>query len=162
MKMRKISRGARALAFMLALLAAIPFGAAAKTIEEVQAEQERLAAEHEQLEQQLESLRADEEKALEYQQALEEKIGLTEKKIDVSRESIQVMDREITGMEKKLELSRQEYEETLTTFSQRVRALYMSGSVGTLEILLSSDSFSDFSMKSEMLSAVTKHDQRLV
>lgn len=160
--MRKISRTVRVLALVLAFCLLIPGNVIAKTIEEVQAEQERLAAEHEELEKQLETLRDSEEKALEYQQALQQKIDLTEEKIDVSRESIQVMDREITGMEKKLDLSRQEYEETLDTFSQRVRALYISGSVSTLEILLSASSFTDFTMKSEMLSAVTRHDQELV
>lgn len=160
--MRKTTRRMRVLALMLALLLALPGNALAKTIEEVQAEQERLAAEHEQLEQQLETLRASEEQAVEYQQALSQKIALTEEKIDVSRESIQLMDAEITALEKKLELSRQEYQNTLSLFSQRVKALYMSGSVSTLEILLSSESFTDFAMKTEMMAAVARHDKRMV
>lgn len=160
--MKKISRTARMLALLLALLVALPGSAVAKTIEEVQAEQERLAAEHAELEQQLETLRESEGQALEYQQALQQKISLTEQKIDVSRESIQVMDQEIVALEKKLALSKAEYEHTLDLFYQRVRALYMSGSVSTLEILLNAKSLSDFSLKTEFVSAMARHDQKLV
>lgn len=152
----------RVLAAALAFCLLFPTQAIAKTIEEVQAQQEQLEKERQDLEQQLEALRADEEKALEYQEALAQKISLTEQKIDTSRESIQVMDQEIRALEKKLELSRQEYEDTIQLFSQRVKALYVSGSAGTLEILLSADSFTDFSLKTEMLTAMARHDQELV
>ncbi len=153
----------RALCLALALLLTLPGNVVAKTIEEVQAEQERLAAEHEQLEQQLASLKENEEQALEYQQALEQKIRLTEQKIDVSRESIELMDQEITAMEEKLRRAGEEYTVTLDTFSQRVRALYMAGgSVSTLEILLSAESFTDFAMKAELMSAFSRHDKQLV
>lgn len=160
--MRRKPKAVRVLALLLALWLAFPGSAAAKTIEEVQAEQERLSAEHQELEAQLATLRESEDKALEYQQALQQKIDLTEQKIDVSRESIQVMDREIVALEKKLELSKAEYEQTLDIFSRRVRALYMTGSISTLEILLSAESLTDFSMKAELLSATARHDQKLV
>ena len=48
--MRKRPKAVRALALLLALWLAFPGSATAKTIEEVQAEQERLAAEHQELE----------------------------------------------------------------------------------------------------------------
>ena len=84
------------------------------------------------------------------------------RKIDTARESIQVMDREIGVLEKKLEASRKEHQATIDLFAQRINTLYKSGTISTLEILLNSSSFTDFTMKAELLSCVTKHDQQLL
>lgn len=140
----------------------LPGQAIAKTIAEVEAQQAELKKENEELQQKIDALKEDEAKALEYQAALEEKIDLTERKIDASRESIQLMDEKIEELEKKLEASRKESENTIETFSKRIRALYTAGSISTLEILLSADSLTDFSMKTEMLTAVSRHDQELL
>ena len=152
----------RIFAAVLTLCLLLPGQVMAETVDEVRARQEALRQENEELEAKLETLRDDEAKALEYQAALQEKISVMEQKIDVSRESIQVMDREIGILEKKLELSKQEYQETIDMFAKRINALYKAGSVSTLEILLSSTSFADFTMKAELLSAVTRHDQQLL
>lgn len=159
---RKTKRVCRILSAVLALCLMVPCQAIAKTIDEVQAEQEKLRQENEELQTKIDSLRADEAKALEYQEALEEKIELTEQKIDTSRESIELMDTEIEALEKKLNASKKEYEDTIRLFSERIKALYKTGTVGTLEILLSADSFTDFTMKTELISRVTEHDQELL
>lgn len=134
----------------------------AETIEEVQARQEELRRENDELEAELERLKEDENSRLEYQAALQQKITLTEQKIDQSREDIRLMDEEIELLEAKLEASKAEYQDTIDLFAQRIKALYKTGSVGTLEILLNSDSFSDFTMRMAMVSAVTRHDQEMV
>ncbi len=160
---KKAKRFRRVFAAALALWLMVPAHAiAVETIDEVKARQEELQAENEVLEAKLADLKADEKKLLEYQAALEEKIQLTETKIDTARESIRLMDREIAALEKKLDASRQEHEETIALFSQRIKALYKAGNVGTLEILLNSSSFSDFTMRAELLSSVTRHDQQLL
>ncbi len=147
----------------LALWLALPASVAADDISDAQAKQEALRKENEELEAKISALKNDEAKAREYQAALADKISVTEQKIDAAREAIEVMDKEIATLEKKLDMSRQEHQSIIDLFSKRVRALYKSGTtVGTLEILLNSDSFSDFAMKSEMLSCVTRHDQELL
>ena len=161
--MRRKRKGMlRILAAVLLLCLLFPGQAMAETVEEVRERQEALRQENEELEARLASLRDDEAQALEYQAVLEEKISVMERKIDTARESIQVMDREISILEKKLELSKQEYQATIDLFSNRINTLYKSGSISTLEILLSSTSFMDFTMKAELLSAVAKHDQQLL
>ena len=122
----------------------------------------KLRQEKEELEEKIEILKSDEEKLLEYQEALEEKISLTEQKIDTSRESIQLMDSRIGELEQRLAESKKEYEATLALFAERIKALYMTGDAGTLEILLNSTSIADFSMKMEMTAAVARHDQALL
>lgn len=146
----------------LALCLAFPLEATAATIDEVKARQEELAQENAQLEEEIAQLKEDESAALEYQAALEEKIGVTEQKIDAARESIQLMDDEILVLEQKLDAAQAEYQDTLDEFAQRVVALYRMGSIDTLEILLTSESFVDFALRTEMLSAVARHDQEIV
>ena len=159
---RKRKRFFRVMTALLALWLVLPSGAIAKTIEEVEAAQEKLRQEKEDLEEKIEILKSDEEKLLEYQEALEEKISLTEQKIDTSRESIQLMDSRIGELEQRLAESKKEYEATLALFAERIKALYMTGDAGTLEILLNSTSIADFSMKMEMTAAVARHDQALL
>ena len=152
----------RVLAAVLALCVAFPGHALAESVDEVREKQEALRQENEALEARLETLKDDEAKALEYQATLEEKIGVLEKKIDTARESIRVMDGEISVLEKKLDVSKAEYQATIDLFAKRINSLYKSGSISTLEILLSSSSFTDFTMKAELLSCVTRHDQQLL
>ncbi len=152
----------RLLSAVLVLCLLLPGQAMAETIDEVKERQEALRQENESLVAKLETLKDDEAKALEYQKTLEEKISVLERKIDTARESIQVMDREIGVLEKKLEASRKEHQATIDLFAQRINTLYKSGTISTLEILLNSSSFTDFTMKAELLSCVTKHDQQLL
>lgn len=159
---RKAKQIVRVLSVMLALWLLVPGQAMAETIDEVKSRQEELRQENEALEARLETLKADEAELVDYQAALEEKIDLTEEKIDAARESISVMDREIGILEENLAASKREYQGTIDLFSQRVKALYKTGTVGTLEILLNSESFSDFTMKMELMSCVTRHDQQLL
>ena len=67
-------------------------------------------------------------------------------------------------MEKKLSLAEEKYQETIQLFRERLRALYISGasSIGTLEILLSSSSFTDFFRKQKLTQVMAEHDQELL
>lgn len=152
----------RITAFALAVLTVLPARAVAQTIDEVEARREELRRENAELEERIDALKEDEAAALEYQGALEEKIDLTEQKIDTARAAIELMDQEIRISEERLDVSRREYQSTIDMFAQRIKALYKAGSVGTLEILLDAKSFSEFTLKSELLSCVTKHDQKLL
>lgn len=147
---------------VLALWLAVPGYAIADTIDDVKSRQEELRRENEELEQKLSALKADEDQALEYQTALTNKITVVEQKVDAARESIRLMDEQILATEKKLEASRVEYQSTIDLFSQRITALYKSGSISTLEILLNSRSFSDFAMKTELMACVARHDQAML
>ncbi len=159
-KKRLISTICCALALWMAMT--VPVTAVADDISDAQARQEALRKENEELEATLDALREDEAKAREYQTALADKISVTEQKIDAARDAIAAMDKGISALEAKLEASRQEYQDTIDLFAERITALYKSGNISTLEILLDSSSLSDFIMRQEMLSAVARHDQQLM
>ena len=109
-------------------------------------------------------MKEDEDAALAYQEELTTKIDEKEQQIDQARETIQEMNLQIDGLEKKLSLAEEKYQETIQLFRERLRALYISGasSIGTLEILLSSSSFTDFFRKQKLTQVMAEHDQELL
>lgn len=165
MKLKR--RPGRAKRFVSGLLAVLvmaftPVSVLARTAEEVEAEQAQLEQEHKELQAKLEQLRADEAQKQEYQETLQQQINVLQNQITTARQDIQTLNANIYELDLKLEKSREEAADTLEQFRQRVVAIYEAGSVSTLEILLNSTSFSDFSMRSEMLSNMSRHDQELI
>ncbi len=157
-------RARRALCGLMAavMVALTPVPVLARTTEEVEAEQAQLEAERQELQAKLEQLRADEEQKQAYQETLQKQITVLEKQINTAREDIKTLNASINELNLKLEKSKEEEAETIEQFRQRVAAIYRAGSVSTLEILLTSNSFSDFSMRSEMLTNMSRHDQELI
>lgn len=165
MKLKR--RPGRAKRLVSGLLAALvvtftPVSVLARTAEEVEAEQAQLEQEHKELQAKLEQLRADEAQKQEYQETLQQQIDVLQNQITTARQDIQTLNASIYELDLKLDKSREEAADTLEQFRQRVVAIYEAGSVSTLEILLNSTSFSDFSMRSEMLSNMSRHDQELI
>lgn len=161
---RRPGRAKRLVSGLLAALVVTftPVSVLARTAEEVEAEQAQLEQEHKELQAKLEQLRADEAQKQEYQETLQQQIDVLQNQITTARQDIQTLNASIYELDLKLEKSREEAADTLEQFRQRVVAIYRAGSVSTLEILLNSTSFSDFSMRSEMLSNMSRHDQELI
>lgn len=136
--------------------------AAARTVEEIEAEQSRLEEENQALETKLEELRSDEADKKAYQAALQAKIDVVKEQIDSARRNIDELNNNITELTLKLEQSQKEVQSTIDQFKERLVALYKAGDVSTLEILLDSSSFSDFTMRSELMKTMTQHDQMLM
>lgn len=146
----------------LCLLTAMPGNALARTISEVEAEQEQLEQEKQELEDTLASLKDDETQKKKYQETLQQKIDLVQEQIDSARRDIDELNTHITELTLKLEKSKEEVQSTIDQFKERLKALYKAGDVGTLEILLNSTSFSEFTMRSELVKAMSVHDQELM
>ncbi|MEG1426752.1 MAG: peptidoglycan DD-metalloendopeptidase family protein, partial [Oscillospiraceae bacterium] len=132
------------------------------TIDEIKAQQQDLQNQTDTLQSELDALKGDEAKAAQYKETLEEKISLTEKRIDSARESIKTLNANITALETKLDQSQGEYDATMEQLQKRIKALYQTGDVGTVEILLNATSLYDFSLKTETLKSVTEHDKNLM
>ena len=160
--MKKQHKRLWALALCLALLMTLPGRAWAATMAEIEAEQARLEQEASDLEDKLVALRDDEAQKLEYQQTLQQKIEVVQEQIDAARRDIDDLNARINELTLKLEKSQEEIQSTIDQFKERLKALYKAGDVGTLQILLDSNSFSDFTVRSEMVRAVTVHDQQLM
>ena len=156
--------GKRLFSGLLALCVAamIPLSVSAQTVAEIQAEQDRLQAEKDQLEAQLEQLRNDEAEKQAYQDTLQEQIQVVQEQIDTTRQNIDDLNQSITELTMKLDASQAEIQDTIDEFKERLVALYTAGNVSTLEILLDSESLSDFTTRMQLVDSMTAHDQELV
>lgn len=139
-----------------------PLSVSAETVAEIQAEQDRLEAEKQELQNKLDQLRSEEAEKQAYQDTLQEKIDVLQEQIDTTRQNIEDLNNSITELTMKLDASEAEIQDTIDEFKERLVALYAAGSVSTLEILLDSDSLSEFATRSKMLETMTAHDQELV
>jgi peptidoglycan DL-endopeptidase CwlO len=69
---------------------------------------------------------------------------------------------EIESIEKELELAEKKYNERNATLNSRVEAMYKSGNVGYVEVILSSRSMGDFFTRVDMIKNVVGHDQAVI
>lgn len=160
-KKRRLARG---VALALAVLLMLPVRTLATTIDEVQNRQEELKQENEDLQAKIDALKEDEEAALAYQEELTGKIDENEQKIDQARATIEEMNGKIKELEARLDLSEEKYQGTIDAFKERLKALYVSGgsSLGTLEILLDSESLSEFFTRQELVEVMAQRDQSML
>lgn len=160
-KKRRLARG---VALALAVLLMLPVRTLATTIDEVQNRQEELKQENEDLQAKIDALKEDEEAALAYQEELTGKIGENEQKIDQARATIEEMNGKIKELEARISLSEEKYQGTIDAFKERLKALYVSGgsSLGALEILLDSESLSEFFTRQELVEVMAQRDQSML
>ena len=160
-KKRRLARG---VALALAVLLMLPVRTLATTIDEVQNRQEELKQENEDLQAKIDALKEDEEAALAYQEELTRKIDENEQKIDQARATIEEMNGKIQELQARLDLSEEKYQGTIDAFKERLKALYVSGgsSLGTLEILLDSESLSEFFTRQELVEVMAQRDQSML
>lgn len=164
MKRKMITRRLIALLLTVCVFACSFGQVTARTISEIEEEQKRLEQEDEELDQRIEELKSDISQKKEYQQALSERIRIKQEYISALRQDIEDLNQQITVLTLTLEKSQEQIQSTLDKFKERLVALYRSGggSISTMEILFNSSSFSDFTMRSELLDAMARQDQAMM
>lgn len=160
----RVTLGKRLLCSLLTVLLVgiTPLSVSAETLEEIQAQQEQLQAENQELQTRLDSLREDEAQKQAYQDTLQQKIDVVQEQILTTRQNIEDLNASIQELTMKLDKSQEAVQDTIDKFKERLVALYTAGNVSTLEILLDSQSLSDFSTRMSMLDSMTAHDQAIV
>jgi murein DD-endopeptidase MepM/ murein hydrolase activator NlpD len=69
---------------------------------------------------------------------------------------------EITQANKELDTAVEDYENARELYAQRLKAMYISGPSGYLEILMTSQSFSDFISNTDVVKKVIEYDKKLL
>lgn len=144
------------------LVGITPLAVSAETLEEIQAQQKQLQAENQELQTRLDSLREDEAQKQAYQDTLQQKIDVVQEQILTTRQNIEDLNASIQELTMKLDKSQEAVQDTIDKFKERLVALYTAGNVSTLEILLDSQSLSEFTTRMTMVETMTAHDQQLV
>lgn len=144
------------------LVGITPLSVSAETLEEIQAQQEQLQSENQELQSKLDSLREDEAQKQAYQETLQQQIDVVQEQILTTRENINDLNASIQELTLKLDKSQEAVQDTIDQFKERLVALYTAGNVSTLEILLDSESLSEFTTRMTLLNNMTSHDQAII
>lgn len=160
----RVTLGKRLLCALLAVLLVgiTPLSVSAETLEEIQAQQEQLQAENQELQSKLDNLRENEAQKQAYQDTLQQQIDVVQEQILTTRQNIEDLNASIQELTMKLDKSQEAVQDTIDKFKERLVALYTAGNVSTLEILMDSQSLSDFTTRMTMVETMTAHDQQLV
>ncbi len=151
-----------ALALAAVLVAATPMAVCAQSLDELEAKQEVLADKKADLESQIAALEEQEDSKEAEQVLLAEKIDTVKAQISTATENIDALNDSIATLEESLKQAEAEIQDTMDLLKQRLCALYTAGAVSTLEILFNAESLHDFSVRTEMISSITRHDKMLI
>ncbi len=159
---RKFTRRFGALLLSAAMLLMTPGSVFAVTLGDLETQQKELEDQAAQLEEKLSQLREDENQKREYQETLQGKIDVLQEQVDFARKNIDELNGTISELTMKLEKSQETIQSTMDQFKERLKVLYKAGNISTLEILLNSSSFADFTLRSELINSMSSRDQKMI
>lgn len=93
---------------------------------------------------------------------LKEQISTIEEQVVLLNSDITKLESEIATLNKEVEEKEAEISQNTDTFKYRLRAMYMTGGLSNLEIMMGADNFADFLTRSQMLRSVSEHDKQLI
>lgn len=145
---------------------------ATDTVEQIQQRSEERRKRIEENNKEIERLGQESKESNEYLKAVNEKIKLVQEEIDELNEQIEPLKKQISSMEKKIkdstdqiaEIERQlpeldtEFNKCFEEYGMRMRAMYITGTVTNLELMLTASDISSMFTRAEMIRSVSKKD----
>lgn len=93
---------------------------------------------------------------------LDEKISAADNKIYSLNNQISALQKEIEESEKKLQEAQNNLDKNKAEFENRIRAIYMNGKVGYLEVILNSKNIEDMMYNLELAKTIADEDNKLI
>lgn len=166
------------ISLVVALLSAsnIFFIAGAESVTDLEEEADRLDQIIKDNEELLNSIKGDVTKQSDYVNAINEqlsamneKVSLLNSRVDEINSSISALNSQIEDVNNQIaqtqadiDAANERVDEIYEQLSERLRAMYMSGDVSMISILLGASDFSTFLVRSELLLRIAKHDDELL
>lgn len=156
------------LCFLLTVVctaAFLTFGASAvsqEELDELEQQQSQLEQEQKELDEAMEKAKNEIEDKEVYLQTIRDKMDSVEKEVDTLRNKIQLYEEEIQKLNEEITSDEQEIEEDYDILRSRLNAIYKSGNISSLEIILGAKDFNDFLDKTVIVEAVGKFDKNLI
>ena len=94
--------------------------------------------------------------------AVRKKIANTQAQIDRCNREIASINSQISANKAEIAKKEAEIEGDKLAFKKRIRAIYMSNTDSSVQILLGAEDFADFLQLSQLVSSVSSHDKRLM
>lgn len=150
--------------------------AQAKSTSELRGEKEKIQKEIDSAQNKLNELSSEKKETEEYLSTLQSKINLLQDKIDALEDDKAVLQSEINAVSEKItkteneiiaaqeEVDRKqaEFDATYEVYCQRLRAMYVSGSASTIEVLLTCSDISSMLTRAEMVKSVSEQDSAIL
>lgn len=144
----------------------------AKSRDELNSEKDKIESQISASKKKIESLKAQKADKEEYASALMKQVDLLQDKLDNLEDSRDALQSEIDAVEdkirqtqaeidkaqKEIEAKEKEFEGVYNEYCQRLRAMYISGNVSVLEVLLESGDISSILTRAEMVKSVSEQD----
>lgn len=132
------------------------------SIADLEQKQAELKKQNEEYKKKMEANKAkiDEQEA--YKEDLVGRIDTVNEEIVVSQQKITELDSRIDGKTKKIKQLNKDIKDRTNTLRKRIKAIYMSGDVSSLEIILGAKDFDDFMDKLELVKNVSSFDEKLI
>ena len=146
--------------------------AEAKSRSELESEKSKIQSRINSTQSKLNSLSKQKKDTQEYINTLQEKISLLQDKIsnlesdksalqseiDATQAKIEKTAADIEETQRQIDQKQKEFDATYAEYCQRLRAMYISGSASTLEVLLTCSDLSSLLTRSEMIKSVSQQD----
>lgn len=150
--------------------------AQAKSTSELRSEKQKIEQEISNAQSKINSLASEKAKNQEYLNALQAKIDLLQDKIDTLEDSKAALQSEINAVTEKItrteneitqaqadiDKKQAEFDQTYEIYCQRLRAMYVSGSASTLEVLLTCPDMSAMLTRAQMIKSVSQQDSAIL
>lgn len=160
------------LVFSVMLVFSTAFTAQAKSSSELNKEKDKIEAEISESKKKIETLKSEKADKEAYADALMYQVELLQDKLDNLEDSKDALQSEIDEVQKRIdetqaeiekaeveiEAKEKEFDGVYEEYCQRLRAMYISGNVSMLEVLLESGDISSILTRAEMVKSVSEQD----
>lgn len=146
----------------IAMLVLSVVSVTAASISELEARQAELQQQNAEYQAKLDESNAKVAEQQEYVDALVGKVQTVNEEIAVIREKIATLTKQIKEKQKEIDKANAEIEAQLDVLRQRLKTIYMSGDVSSLEVILGAKDFGDFLDKLQLVEYVSNHDEALI
>ncbi len=134
----------------------------AESAGEIQNEINKLEQESKTLEAEIKKLKNDIKNQEKLKTAIESKMAVVQKEINACNKQINLINQQIAKNKLEIENKNKKMEEDKLAFKKRIRAIYMSNTGSNVQILLGSESFSDYLQLSQFTASVSARDKKMI
>ncbi|MGM0396655.1 MAG: murein hydrolase activator EnvC family protein [Bacillota bacterium] len=157
-------RGRKILILLISFL--MVFGtviqASGETVNDLKEQQEQIKNQIEQTKKEIENMQ-NKTKDIDNQiKEIDLKVANAASEIVLVENQIQMTSSDIADTLEVLHIAEKNIESKIDTFNQRLRAMYINGNTGYLEVLLSSGNIKDFLSRQEMIQSIAEYDKDLI
>ncbi len=136
-------------------VSALSFSADATSLSELQSQQKKA-------QQDLAEAKKNKADQQEIKEALDKQIAATQAIIDQYNAQIRTYNAQISAKENEIDQKNKEIEADKLQFKKRIRAIHMSNTQSSVQVLMGAESFSDYLTLARMAKNVAAHDKALV